>query len=140
MTADRFRELQAAYRSARYVVDAEPPFALRVDRRSPELLELFRERAVDCACYLTAWNPMGRECGEAENRRRQHDWLDALSTRGVRFLTGRGEDPLGVWTPEESLLLLDWDEQQGRQAAKALEQLAYLSIGPQGIPRLLMCR
>ena len=56
---------------------------------------------------LTAWNPLGRNLPEAENRRAQETLLSAIRARGLRWLNATGEDPTGSWEPEPGFCVLD---------------------------------
>ena len=85
-------ELEAAYRSTHYVVDAGAgpgegalfdPIVLEIDVASPALLALHRRRGVDCSCFITACNPFSRALDAHSNQLRQGDLAAELWHRSL---------------------------------------------------------
>lgn len=92
-------ELEAAYRSTHYVVDADvglgegallDPIVLEVDVPSPALLALHCRRGVDCSCFITACNPFSRSLDAHSNQLRQEDLAAELRHRSLAYLSGEG--------------------------------------------------
>ena len=131
-------ELLAAYRAARYRVDAG--FDLRVDQFCAPLAALHRERGVACSALITACNPGSVRFAAAENAARAEAFKAKIGALGFPFLGGRGIDPQGLWPDEESLLILGLNLDEARSLAIALGQNALIWNGADARPRLIPLR
>ena len=97
----------AAYESTNYFAHAAERVLLRVGD-PPEKHGAFLEAiGATSATVLTAWNPLGQEQPEAENRRAQEALLSAIRARALGWLNATGEDPTGSWEPEPGFCVLD---------------------------------
>jgi Protein of unknown function (DUF3293) len=121
-------ELLAAYRVTDYEVHAAIPFALHVDRHSPELDTLLAARAADCAAFITAWNPRSLPRPEVENRAAQNRLEAELQRDGFECVTGFGRDPLDRWPGEPSVLVLGLPRQQAIECGRRYGQNAVLCV------------
>lgn len=97
--------LVAAYRATEYVVAVSPPFILRVGSRSDELDRLMHLHGVDCAAYVTAWNPRSVPLSCDENRAAQERLERELRAAGHVLIPGEGRDPTGRWPVEPGVLV-----------------------------------
>jgi len=119
-------DLWTAYRQTHYIVHHLPPFTLRIDQHCHELDELLEREGLDCAAYITAWNPMSQALSNPENHRRQQDLGQELDYRGLKYLPGIGQHPSNGWPGEDSLLVLGLLLEAARIVAKAWEQQAFV--------------
>lgn len=97
--------LIAAYRMTDYCVEADPPFVLRVGQRSAELDRLMLLHGVDCAAWVTAWNPFSRRASDEDNRVAQEQLERRLRDDGCTLIRGEARDPAGRWPGEPSVLV-----------------------------------
>lgn len=130
--------LAAAYRAARYRVDAPGgELVLRVGRRSRRLDALLAALGARRFAWLTAVNPGSRRLSERDNARRLAHLDAEIARRGWRALPGASRDPQGHWPDEPSRLLLDVDAETARALARQLGQNALL-VGSCGEPVRLL--
>lgn len=129
MDADRpDAALLAAYQATDYVVAAAPPIVLRVGLRSAELDRLMHLRGVDCAAYITAWNPGSARIADDENRAAQERLEAGLRAAGYILIPGRGHDPAGHWPGEPSVLVLGLPRSAAVDLGRAYRQHAVLWV------------
>lgn len=140
-------ELEAAYRSTHYVVDAgaDPgegalfePIVLEIDVASPALLALHRRRGVDCSCFITACNPFSRPLDAHSNQLRQDDLAADLRYRSLSYLSGKGRHPSNGWPAEPSFLVLGLALEAAKSLGRHHEQNAIVWSGPDAVPQLVM--
>lgn len=129
MDADRpDTALIAAYLATDYVVAVSPPFVLRVGSCSVELDRLMRLHGVDCAAFVTAWNPGSVRIAHDENRAAQERLESMLSTAGYTLIPGEGRDPAGHWPGEPSVLVLGLPRSAAVDTGRAYRQHAVLWV------------
>ena len=130
-----------AYRVALYrVFDADACVRLVIDEPSSALAALLRRRGVSSAALVTACNPFG-ECLDARaNAALQHELLSRLRDDGFAWLPARGDDPLGDYPGEDSVLILGCDRAAAVRLGRAYRQNAIVWIGADAVPRLLVLR
>jgi len=121
-------DLIAAYREAEYFVLADPPFVLRVGSLSEELDRLMQRHGVDCAAYVTAWNPRSVPLPHDENRAAQEQLESGLRAAGHVLIPGEGRDPAGHWPGESSVLALGLSRRGAVDIGRAYRQHAVLWI------------
>ncbi|MEM1091749.1 MAG: DUF3293 domain-containing protein [Pseudomonadota bacterium] len=139
MKQHRRRQLLEAYRLARYEVDAEARFELRVDCASEPLMALYDVHGVSTASYVTAFNPQSVRHSDIANRRAHERLLASLGQGGWPLLGGRARDPDGAWPAEDSVLVLGISQRQTLRLGQAFDQMAVLWCTADAIPRLLEC-
>ncbi len=100
----------------------------------------YRRHNVDCAAFLTGWNPFSREVSEAENRDRQKALAAELTRRSLAFLEGIGQHPSNNWPGEESLLVLGLSLEAAKTLGERFEQNAIVWCGADGVPQLIVLR
>lgn len=140
-------ELEAAYRSTHYVVDAGAgpgegalfdPIVLEIDVPSPALLALHRRRGVECSCFITACNPFSRSLDAHSNQLRQGDLAAELRHRSLSHLSGEGRHPSNGWPAEPSFLVLGLALEAAKSLGRRHEQNAVVWSGPDAVPQLVM--
>jgi hypothetical protein len=140
-------ELEAAYRSTHYVVDAGAgpgegalvdPIVLEIDVPSPALLALHRRRGVDCSCFITAFNPFSRPLDAYSNQQRLDDLAAELRHRSLAYLSGEGRHPSNGWPAEPSFLVLGLALEAAKSLGRGHEQNAIVWSGSDAVPRLVM--
>ena len=140
-------ELEAAYRSTHYVVDAGAgpgegalfdPIVLEIDVASPALLALHRRRGVDCSCFITACNPFSRPLDAHSNQLRQDHLAAELRHRSLAYLSGEGRHPSNGWPAEPSFLVLGLALEAAKSLGRRHEQNAIVWSGPDAVPQLVM--
>ena len=129
-----------AYLETHYRVHGEAPFVLQIGQVSAEMLSLYERHNVDCAAFLTGWNPYSREVSETENRDRQKALETELARRSLTFLEGIGQHPSNNWPGEESLLILGLDLEAAKTMGGRHEQNAIVWCGTDGVPQLIVLR
>jgi hypothetical protein len=140
-------DLELAYRSTPYVVDAVPvngeesedgPVVLKIDTASPALHALHRRHAVDCSCFITACNPFSQRLGEQTNLRRQEMLAAELRSRSLAFLPGTGRHLANGWPAEPSFLVLGLELEAAKNLGRHYEQNAIVWAGADAVPRLVI--
>lgn len=133
-----------AYLAADYRVDAELPFTLKVGVFSEPLAHLLQRHQSDCAAYLTACNPLGRDVGDIENAARQAELSRELKGRSLRFIDGVGLDSQSEetqkWPGEVSFLVLGLSLEASRALGRKHEQNALIWCGKDAVPQLVLLR
>jgi hypothetical protein len=95
---------------------------------------------VDCAAFITGWNPYSREVDESENRDRQKELATELACRSLTFLEGIGQHSSNNWPGEESVLILGLDLEAAKTLGSRFEQNAIVWCGSDGVPQLILLR
>ena len=72
----------AAYEATEFRVLEPLPFTLWVGCASDDLLALYASTNVNCAAFLTAWNPYSLEISDKDNKKAQEALLRYLSLEG----------------------------------------------------------
>lgn len=133
-------DLQAAYRETHYRVDAADPFTLLIGEASPALMALYRKHHVNCAAYITAFNPYSRAVGIDENTERQAKLEMQLRQRSLPFLEGQGWHPSNTWPAEDSFLVLGLALAAAKVLGHQCEQNAIVWCGADAVPQLITLR
>lgn len=118
----------------------QPGFTLRIGVEQPELRSLMKHHNVNSAAYITAWNPLGKQQPDDENRSRQAVLRQALIQRSLAYLSGIGQGTGGDWPGEESFLVLGLDLVAAQRLANEVEQNAFVWAGVDAIPKLVLLR
>lgn len=118
-----------AYRATCYrlFLDAQS-IDLYIDQSSPALDACLRSRGVECAAFLTAWNPRSQSLSRPDNHARQQQLCRELEQAGYACLPGEGRDMSGHWEAEESLLALGLDRVSAHRMALRYGQHAYVYL------------
>ncbi|MCX8099135.1 MAG: DUF3293 domain-containing protein [Casimicrobiaceae bacterium] len=132
-------ELLRAYLNAHYHInDRGIRLTLRIGEPSAALELLMRSQHTEAAAYLTACNPHSQPLAPEENQRRNRSLERDLQARARLILRGSSTDPRHLWPPEESFLALGLPLREARTLAARYEQNAFVWIGRNKIPRLIL--
>lgn len=96
-------ELIEAYKKTLYQVN-EPKISIQIGSFNPDLEKLLKEYGVNSWCYITAWNPWGRNYTSEENEKLQSALLKDIE--GYHQFSGEGKGFDTEWPPEKSVLVL----------------------------------
>ena len=133
--------LRNAYGATAYrVLDPIRTFELRVGQPSSALRALYRRHHVNCAAFITAWNPYSENTDDTANERAQAALAHDLRSLDCNVIAGVGEDPAGEWPGEPSVLALALTRAQTEQLGHKYRQNAVIWIAEDAIPRLILLR
>ncbi len=115
-------------------------FVLRIGEHSPELALRYSAIGSDCALFITAFNPLGQEQGDAANEVAHVRLGELLREASDHVIEGEGADPAGKWPAERSYLAFGIDADAARELGRHFKQDAVVWIGKDAIPQLLLLR
>lgn len=133
-------EIVQAYLSTEFRVLGGTHFTLHLNQTCPELLMLYHQSSVQCAAFLTAWNPYSEVLSAADNEGAQRFLLKAIDDLKLRVIPGIGLDPSGEWKGEPSCLVLGMTYVVARDTGNRFKQNAIVWAGSNGIPELILLR
>jgi hypothetical protein len=129
-------ELRESFRNARYdLLLPTRAVQLEVDQPCAPLAAWLRASGFGCAAWLTAFNPGGRQRADALNSAAQARLESRLAGK-YPLLHGTAIDPAGAWPPEPSVLVAGMSQADALAIADEFEQVAFLWIEADAIPRL----
>lgn len=128
-------ELESAYRAAEYRVGN---MRLRIGDKFDGMVAFHDAYGVVESAYVTAHNPASQATDAASNAARQASLEHDIETAEFRYLQGIARDPNGVWPDEDGCLIFGIDVQQAREFARRYGQLAFLHMGRDGVPQLMV--
>jgi len=137
-------ELVNAYLETDYKVFAsegdtkERAFTMRVGHACESLAHLFQERGIQCAAFVTAYNPYSTAHEDQDNETRQASLLQTLDQHKVIYRLGEGRHPLGRWSAEPSVLALNLPLDASKRLGMRFRQNAVLWCGADAIPHLVL--
>lgn len=129
-----------AYRETGYQVHGEAPFTLRIGEPSPALAALQASHGVACSAYVSACNPLGQRLDARDNARRHAALGRELTDRGLPWLPGIGQHPVGDWPGEPSCLVPGLDLAAARRLGERLAQNAIVWSDATAVPQLVLLR
>ncbi len=133
-------DLVDAYKATDFRVHAQPPFVLKVDVASPQLAGLYGQHGTTCAAFLTAYNPYSEVVGDAENIAFQDQLTRELTSLGLTFIPGIGQDSQGQWPGEPSFLILGLQLAEAKALGVQYRQNALVWCGEDAVPKLVLLR
>ena len=133
-------QLIEAYRSAHYRLLEPVELVLQIGEFNRTLGQLFKDRGVSSAVFITAWNPFSRVTEVIDNEKANQELKQALHDDQTCFFDGIGEDPMGLWPGEPSVLALGLSRKKAISIGKNYSQNAIVWIGSDAIPRLELLR
>jgi hypothetical protein len=131
-------DLVAAFRATDFHVHSQPPFTLNIGKRSQSLADLLDLHKHGGAAFLTAWNPYSQSYTDGDNSALQSKLVLELTRRSLAFISGVGQDPLGIWPGEESFLILGISREEACELGKTFKQNALVWCGRDAIPQLIL--
>ena len=129
-----------AYLETDYCVFSEPPFALRAGIANESLAKLYKRLKMNCGVFVTAYNPLSNDVGEAANKVRQVELAQELNRRNLTFFDGIGKHPSGEWAAEPSYFVLGLSLEAAKALGKDYDQNAVVWCGSDAIPELVVLR
>jgi hypothetical protein len=129
-----------AYQETDYIVYGEYPFNLRIGIASEPLAKLYKQFKVSCAVFVTAFNPLSIEVGEAANTARQSALAKELNQRNLIILNGLGKHPSGEWVPEPGFFVLGLTLEAAQALGREYDQNAVVFCTSNAIPELILLR
>jgi hypothetical protein len=133
-------ELIDAYLQARYWVQDSPSFCLKVGQDSGPLRQIYRRYGVECAAFITAFNPEGVQANAVQNGLRHAQLQDQIRNKGYTVLRAMGCDPKGVWQAEQSVLVPGLGLAEATEIGRNFRQNAIVWCGPESIAQLVLLR
>ena len=130
-------ELVQAFMETDYRVHAEPAFKMNIGQICPELARLLAERNVQCAAFVTAWNPCSQQLSLEANELRQQALKAELKKSGLCFIDGIGQLPSNQWPGEPSVLILNLNRESATVLASQYEQHAFVWADETAVPALV---
>lgn len=132
-------DLIAAYLATQYAAASDQgQVVLAIDSPNPYLAALMRRHSFATGCFITACNPFGQSCPEAENNAANASLREALVARHWVVFDGMGTGSDGDWPPEPSFLVLGPDHATAIQLCAEWRQNAVVWFDSEAIPRLLV--
>ncbi len=129
-----------AYLHAEYRIDSTPPCVLKIGQASTCLVGIYEHYGVNCAAFITAFNPLGRQYSPAENAVFQQRLLDQLARQRKPVLQAAGIDPEHVWPVEGSVLVPGLELAPAREMGREYDQNAIVWCGPDAVAQLVLLR
>lgn len=133
-------ELIQAYRETHYRVEGVEAFTLKVDQVSSEVLKALAKRGLKSCAFVTAWNPYSIALKEEENTILERKLNLHLNAQGLNHTPGEGVHPSNGWPGERSSLVWGVSETNAREIAEEFQQNAFIWVGEDGIPELILMR
>ena len=113
---------------------------LRIGAICTELGPLFAFHDIDCAGFLTAYNPRGTQQSDFKNEA-LHRLLHAqLSALGLTLIEGSGSEPGTNWPAERSYFALGLSRDVASDFGRAFDQDAIVWVGDDLVPHLVLLR
>ena len=129
--------LRKAFEETHYHVLHHAPFALQVGQAQPALTALYQQHQTDCACLITAFNPMGELLTKEENIERHAQLGKALGAAKYAVLPTVAQHPANGWPAEPGFLVIGLGQDDAKRLAGEWEQLAVLWCDAALTPQLV---
>lgn len=110
---------------------------LRIMQPSKDARTLLESLSPKGAVFITAWNPLGKEATDTENRRANIELKEELTKQGLNIVDGYGKSPDGQWR-EDSFCAYPVDKNTSLSLCRHFKQNAVVYISPDGLPELLL--
>ncbi len=133
-------ELIQAYRETHYRVEGVEPFTLKVDQVSSEVQRALAKRGLKSCAFFTAWNPYSIALKAEENTILERKLNLHLNAQSLNHTPGEGVHPSNGWPGERSSLVWGVSEKNAREIAEEFQQNAFIWVGEDGIPELILMR
>ena len=90
------------------------------------------------AAFISPCNPFGNLSPHSENLARETILIEILNQKSKKFFRGVGEDPLGKWPEELSILIMNISKDDAITIGIQFRQNAIVWIGPNTQPKLVL--
>ncbi len=118
----------------------ESDIVLTVGTRSDRLAALFAARGVDCAAFLTAYNPRGTLQTDQANDLAHAQLAAKLDSLGLQAIEGSGSEEGTEWPAERSYFALGLDKAGAESIGTTFDQDAIVWVGSDATPQLILLR
>ena len=129
--------LRQAFEQTEYHVLHLPPLQLAVGQPQPALQPIYQQHQTDCACLITAFNPMGELLTKEENIERHAQLTRALRTAGFALIPSVAQHPANGWPAEPGFLVIGMGQGDAVRWAGDWEQLAVLWCGADTVAQIV---
>lgn len=116
----------------------EREFTMRIGQACEPLAKLYQDRGIQCAAFVTAYNPYSAAHEDLDNETRQSSLLQTLDQHRVAYLSGEGRHPSGNWPAEPSVLALNLPLDASKRLGMRFHQNAVLWCDAKAIPHLVL--
>ena len=118
----------------------ESDIVLTVGTRSDRLVALFAAHGVDCAAFLTAYNPRGTQQTDQANDLAHAQLAAKLDSLGLQAIEGSGSEEGTEWPAERSYFALGLDKAGAESIGTTFDQDAIVWVGSDATPQLILLR
>ena len=134
------RDTIQEFKETEYHVFGDSPFTLRIDEPNSALAAACKKNCAESSAYITACNPNSKTLDDSENDERNNALRRVLIERNLAFLEGEGKHPSNEWPGEASFLILGIDLETAKDLSKRMQQDAFVWIGPDWLPQLILLK
>jgi hypothetical protein len=134
------RDTIQAYLETEYFVLGDAPTTLRVGETNAGLAALHKAFDVECSAFVTAFNPLSKDCTPEFNADRQRALARDLKQRGLAVIDGIGKHPTNNWPGEASLLVLGLSLEAAKALGTQYGQNAIVWTANDATPQLVLLR
>ena len=125
---------------ADYRVDVDPPFMLKIGKANEALLEMYRHHRCDCATFVTACDPKGKEFPDKANDERQAQLAKDLGSRSLVFFRGTTVDRSGQRPDDAGFLVLGMSLEAAKTLGRKYRQNDIVWCGADAVGDLVFLR
>ncbi len=118
----------------------ESDIVLTVGTRSDRLAALFAAHGVDCAAFLTAYNPRGTHQTDQANDLAHAQLAAKLDSLGLQAIEGSGSEEGTEWPAERSYFALGLGKAGAEYIGTTFDQDAIVWVGSDATPQLILLR
>ena len=124
---DEKLDLLEASNNTKYCAVVDGNELTLIPGKSSKPLDKFLEKySLDCAAFITAWNPRSMNLEPEENQRQNLKLQKDIDNLGLRYFKGYGVGMDGEWPAEESYLILGLPRIEAMDLAVKYEQNAFV--------------
>lgn len=98
-------KLLRAYIKTLYKTIEEPFVNIRIDKNTPELDRYLKVRNFESWAFITAANPMSKDCDQAFNEKKNRELEDQLRKNKIEYIKAQGIPEDEDWEVEDSFLV-----------------------------------
>jgi len=113
---------------------------LRIGQHSDRLASLFAGYKVNCGAFLTAFNPHGIRQADVRNERAHDQLAELLDALAVHVIEGTGCSEESDWPAEPGFFALGLTLEQARVIGSRFDQDAFVWVGSDVVPQLILLR
>ncbi|EDM28285.1 hypothetical protein LNTAR_10231 [Lentisphaera araneosa HTCC2155] len=114
------------YLKAEYqVFDKELTTSIKIGINNPQLNSFLKASNHNTWAFITAWNPYSlNETTDTENHSRNQTLLEDLNVQDIQVISGKGIDPSGEYSGEDSFLITGISRDDAIQLGQKYQQNA----------------